>query len=222
MPATPSRVPKAFIERLIALLVWCADGWRLAIGLLILAGALHATGVERAGVLTVALLLLAYLTFAHPPMWIAYYVEVLPILFFLAAREAGRLLHKFSGAGAEATLRWPAPVANGALALAFLLLPLGANDVRRVRAAIDERNSFNRAAEAALAALPPEKAIVFVSYPADQSPHVALTRNAPDLPSALRWVVYDRGPENAALRALAPDRVAYLLDTATMRMERLP
>ena len=191
---TFSSVPVAFAERLTSILVWCVDGWRLALGVLILAAALHASGVERAGVATIGLMLLAYLTFAHPPMWIVYYLEVLPIVFFLAAREMGRLLQKLSGVAPEASsLRWPAPVANASLAVALLLLPLGVNDVRRVRAAIDLRNSFHRAADAAIATLPPEKSIVFVSYPPSQSPHVALTRNEPDLASALRWVVYDRG-----------------------------
>ena len=202
--------------------MWCTDGWRLALGVLILAAALHASGVERAGVATIALLLLAYLAFAHPPMWIVYYLEVLPIFYFLAAREIGRVLHKFSGLGSEASVRWPAPAANASLAVALLLLPLGVNDVRRVRAAIDLRNAFHRAAEAAMASLPPEKAIVFVSYPPSQNPHLGLTRNEPDLASALRWVVYNRGPQNAELRALAPDRAAYRLDAATMRVERLP
>ncbi len=72
-----------------------------------------------------------------------------------------------------------------------------------------------------MARLPPEKAIVFVSYPLSQNPHLGLTRNELDLPSALRWVVYDRGPRNAELRALAPDRAAYRLEAATMRVERL-
>jgi hypothetical protein len=113
-------------------------------------------------------------------------------------------------------------VANASLAVALLMLPLGINDVLRVRTAIDFRTAFHRAAEAAMARLPPEKAIVFVSYPSSQSPHFALTRNETDLTSALRWVVYDRGPRNAELRALAPDRSAYRLDTASMRVERLP
>jgi len=109
------------------------------------------------------------------------------------------------------------------LAIALLLLPFGVNDVRRVRAANDVRNSFHRAAEAAIEALPSEqKAIVFVAYPPSANPHLGLTRNEPDLASARRWIVYDRAAANAELRALAPDRAAYLLDTATMRMERLP
>jgi hypothetical protein len=217
-----SSLPSACAERLLAILVWCAVGWRLAIAVLILAALLHASSLERAGVVTIALLLLAYLTFAHPPMWIVYYLEVLPIVYFLAARELGRVVHKFSGLGPEAGVRWPASAANGSLAIALLLLPLGVNDVRAIRAAIDLRNTFHRAAGAAMASLPPEKAIVFVSYPPSQSPHLGLTRNEPDLASALRWVVYDRGARNAELRALAPGRAAYRLDAATMRVERLP
>ena len=221
-PYILSSVPTAFAQRLIGVLMWCTDGWRLALGALILAAARRASGVERAGVVTIALLLLAYLTFAHAPTWTVYYVEVLPIFYFLAVRELGRVVHKFSGLGAEVSLRWPAPAANASLAVALLLLPLGVNDVRRVRTAIDLRNSFHRAADAAMARLPPEKAIVFVSYPSSQNPHLGLTRNEPDLASALRWIVYDRGLRNAELRAFAPDRAAYSLDAATMRVERLP
>jgi hypothetical protein len=219
---TLASVPSAFLLRLIAILVWCADGWRLALGALILAAALHAPGVERAGVLTIALLVVAYLTFATAPGWTVYYVEVLPIFYFLAVRELGRVIHKFSGLRFEDGVRWPASAANASLAIALLLLPLGANDVLRVRAAIDFRNAFHRAAMAAMASLPPEKAIVFVSYPPSQNPHLGLTRNEPDLAAAPRWIVYDRGSRNADLRALAPDRAAYRLDVSSMRVERLP
>jgi len=220
----PSALPSAFALRLLGILLLVSDGWRLAIGVLIVAAAVRASGVERAGVVTIALLLLAYLIFAHPPVWTLYYVEVLPIFYFLAAREIGRVIHRGSGLGpgAGGRVQWPASAANAALATALLLLPLGANDVRRVRAANDVRSAFHRAADAALAQLPPEKAIVFVSYPASQNPHLGLTRNEPDLASALHWVVCDRGARNAELRALAPDRAAYRLDAATMSVEKLP
>jgi hypothetical protein len=218
----PSSVPSTFARRLIGILLWCTDGWRLALGALIFAAARRASGVESAGVITIALLLVAYLTFAHAPTWTVYYVEVLPIFYFLAARELGRVLHKFSGLESEASLRWPAPAANASLAVALVLLPLGVNDVHRVRTAIDLRNSFHRAADVAMARLPPAKAIVFVTYPSSQNPHLGLTCNEPDLASAPRWIVYDRGPRNAELRAFAPERAAYSLDAATMRVQRLP
>jgi hypothetical protein len=218
---TLSSVPLAFARRLIAVVVWCADGWRLALAALMLAAVRHASGAERLGIATIALLLLAYLSFAHPPGWTVYYVEVLPIFYFLAAREMGRIIHKISASG-DGGMRWSAPAANASLAVALMLLPLGVNDVRRVRAAIDLRNAFHRAAEASLASLPPEEAIVFISYPPSHNPHLGLTRNEPDLPSAQRWVVYDRGPRNREIRALAPGRAAYQLDAGSMRVERLP
>jgi hypothetical protein len=167
------------------------------------------------------LLLLAYLSLAHPPKWIVYYVEVLPIFYFLAAGEMGRIILKSSAPGSEAGMRWPAPAANASLAVALMLLPLGLSDASRARAAIDLRNDFHRTAEAAVASLPPGKAIVFVSYPPAHNPHFGLTRNESDLASAERWIVYDRGPRNRELRALAPERAAYRLDVATMRLERL-
>jgi dolichyl-phosphate-mannose-protein mannosyltransferase len=221
-PYRLASVPSAFVQRLIGILVWFSDGWRLMLGVLVVAAAVRASGVERAGVFTIALLLVAYLTFAHPPIWIVYYLEVLPIFYFLAAREIGRIVHKFAAPGSDASVRWPAPAANASIAIALLLLPFGLSDVRRVRAANDVRGAFHRAAEAAIAKLPPGQAIVFVSYPPSQNPHLGLTRNEPDLPSAQRWIVYDRGPLNEELRALAPGRAAYRLDAATMQVERLP
>jgi hypothetical protein len=220
-PYIAATVPKALVERVAAIVTWCADGWRFALIVLILAGAVHARGAAVAGLWSIALVLLAYLMFAHPPMWVVYYVELLPVVYFLGARELGRVLHLLGRSGPEVAGRWPAPVANAALAVWVLFLPLGISDLLRVRSAIDQRNAFHRAAESALATLPAGKSIVFVRHPDLYNPHLALTRNEPDLRTAPVWVVYDRGPEDAALRALAPDRAAYRLNTETMRIERL-
>jgi len=214
-------VPKALLERIVGILKWCAEGWRLALGVLILGGVLRAAGAEVAGLWAIGLVLLAYLTFAHPALWVVYYVEILPVLYFLGARELGRVLHKLSGLGAEISGHWPAPAVNASIAIVLFLLPFGIGDLWRVRGALDQRYAFHRDAEAALATLPSGKAIVFVTYPPLYNPHLALTRNEPDLSAAPVWVVYDRGPENAALRELAPDRAAYRLNVETMKLERV-
>jgi hypothetical protein len=220
-PYVAAAVPTALVERVLEILKWCAEGWRLALGVLILGGMLHAKRTEAVGLVSIGLVLIAYLSFAHPPAWVVYYVDVLPVFYFLAARELGRVLQKLSGHGEEVSSRWPASAANASLAVAILLVPLGVSDLLRVREAIDQRNTFHRAAGSALAALPSGKAIVFVSYPALHNPHLALTRNEPDLSGAPVWVVYDRGAGNGALRALAPDRAAYRLNVETMKIERL-
>jgi hypothetical protein len=110
---------------------------------------------------------------------------------------------------------------NACLGAAVLLLPFGVADIVRVRAAVDQRHAFNRLGDAALRSLPADKAIVFVRYPRDHNPHLALTRNEVDLESARQWIVYDRGARNDELRSRAPDRKAYVLDAATLRITPL-
>jgi hypothetical protein len=218
-----SALPAAFGVRLLAILFWFAEGWRLVLGALLLAALRHGTAGERLGLIPIVLLLLAYLSFAHPAMWTAYYVEVLPIFYYLAARQLGRLFLKSSGAPDGELAGWPASTANATLAATLvLLLPLGISDIVRIRAAVDLRHAYHRAAEAALDALPSEKSIVFVWYPPDHNHHQALTRNEPDLASATRWLVYDRGSRNAELRSVAPDRRAYRLNAGTLQIEALP
>ncbi len=214
-------LPSALLLRVVAILFWFAEGWRVVLGALVLAAVLYGSRAERLALIPAAILLLAYLSFAHPPMWVVYYFEVLPILYYLAARQLGRLFHKF-GADLESAARWPASAANASIATAILLLPLGLTDIGRVRTAVDGRDQFNRAARAAIESIPSGRAIVFVRYAPGHSPHRAITRNEAELESAERWIVHDRGLHNAELQALAPDRAAYLLDTSTFSVERLP
>jgi hypothetical protein len=218
---TMRSLPVAFAQRLVGILFWCAEGWRLGIAALVLAAVRHGSKIERFGALTVALLLAAYLVFAHPAGWIVYYVEVLPILFFLAAHQLGRIFHRFGGLGLQAGGEWPAPAANACIVAAVLLLPFGTSDIVRVRSAVDQRLAFHRLGAAVLGDLPAEKAIVFVRYPPGHNPHLGLTRNEVDLASARQWVVYDRGPRNKELRSLAPDRSAYILDAGTLQLTQL-
>ena len=61
--------------------------------------------------------------------------------------------------------------------------------------------------------MPGARKIMFVRYEPAHSPHYALVANDADLATSPIWWVYDRGPsENARLRAMAPGRVAYVLD----------
>jgi hypothetical protein len=214
-------LPAALVLRVVAILAWFADGWRVVLGALVLAAMLYGSAIERLALVPAAILLLAYLSFAHPPMWIVYYFEALPILYYLAACQLGRLFRKF-GIEGETGTHWPASMANASIATAMLLLPLGVMDVIRVRTAVDERDLFNRTARAAIESIPSGRAIVFVRYAPGHDPHRAITHNEAELESAERWIVQDRGASNAELQALAPDRAAYLFDTATFSVERLP
>jgi hypothetical protein len=61
-----------------------------------------------------------------------------------------------------------------------------------------------------------------VRYEPNHNFHSSLIVNEPDLERARSWIVYDRGPENARLMRLAPDRAAYLFDEATHTLTALP
>jgi hypothetical protein len=217
----PAALPAAFVKRILSVLFWTIDGWRLWLGVLILAAVLHGSRIERLGLAAAGALFVAYSSFAHPPMWIVYYVEILPILYFLAACQMGRLFHTLSGAGRGDGALWPAHVTAAAAVTAVLLVPLGVSDVWRVRAAVDQRNAFHRSARAAIEAHTPRNSIVFVRYSADHNPHLALTGYGEDPASTGRWVVFDRGDRNQELLSSARGVPAFLLDTSTLSLEPL-
>jgi hypothetical protein len=217
----PAAVPAALGKRILSVLFWTIDGWRLWLGVLILAAVLHGSRIERLGLVSAVMLFLGYLSFAHPPMWIVYYVEVLPVLYFLAACQMGRLFHAVSGAGRGESPAWPAHVTAAAAVTALLLVPLGVSDIWRVRAAVNQRNAFHRAAWSVIEENTPPKSIVFVRYSTDHNPHLALTGYGADLSSTGRWIAFDRGDRNGELLSFAPGVPAFLLDTSTLRVEPL-
>jgi hypothetical protein len=71
---------------------------------------------------------------------------------------------------------------------------------------------YQRSFVTAISRIPDAKAIVFVRYAPDHNPHLSLVYNDPDLASAPRWIVYDRGPDNLRLLRAAPGRTAYIYD----------
>ena len=83
-------------------LAWFADGWRGPGRPRAGCGVMRSV-IERLALIPAAICFSRHLLFAHPPMWIVYYFEVLPILYYLAACQLGRLFH-----GLEPSVR-PAP-----------------------------------------------------------------------------------------------------------------
>jgi hypothetical protein len=51
--------------------------------------------------------------------------------------------------------------------------------------------------------------------------HISLIANDPGIANLKTWIVYDRGPDNARLRAVDPSRAAYLYDEETGRLSPL-
>jgi hypothetical protein len=220
----PQALPAILFKRVWAVLTLLGSRWRSFLILLFLAGAFAgvsrrgdspARGPTRFALASCLLLMLGYLTFAHPPEWIIYYAEIYPVFFFIAA--AG-LFHV-----GQSVLKLDTAALRSAF-LIFLLLvtPKLYLDVRSARWAhqTDSRPEFYRNAARALATIPDRAAVVFVHYPPNHDQHVSLITNTPDYRTARLWLVYDRGAGNARLLACT-DRPAYRLDTNDWTMQRL-
>ena len=112
----------------------------------------------------------------------------------------------------------PAPrAAIAGLLTCVLLLPTMVSYGGTVLIWLRMNTANRRQFEAHVAQLPAKRVIVFVRYGPQHSPHRSLVVNRADWPAAHAWIVYDRGAENARLRALAPERKAYLYDQAVDR-----
>jgi hypothetical protein len=222
---TPAAVPAAYMKRWRAIINDALRGWRLPLGLFGIVG-LVVLGAEGWFAVATALLLTgAYLVFAHIPGWTVYYVEIFPVVPFLIAlgiwTVACALVTPKLRVGPQLARQSGPRQALGAALVVLIVLWPASHDVRygrRVEAALQ---SYPLRFRQVMAAVPDQRAILFVHYASWHSPHQSLIANDPDIAHARLWVVYDRGPENAKLAALAPDRATYLLDEETASLTPL-
>ena len=219
---TQDRLPEIFVSRWSAIYTDAFRGWRRPLVLLALVG-LVVLGSEGWFAIGSALVLtLLYLVYAHPAGWTIYYLEIFPLLPFVTALGIWAIASTL----ATSKLRvgpmlardvGPRQALGTALVVLVLLWPLS-HDVgysRRLEASIQ---SYHLDFRQRTAEIPDRRAIVFVRYAPGHNVHTSLIANEPDLADARLWVVYDRGPENAKLAALAPDRAAYLYDEGTQAL----
>ncbi len=144
-----------------------------------------------------------YLTFAHWPDWAVYYLEFGPVVATLAALGVARVVGRGWGVAA---------VAGYAAIVAVAALPAAREYVVDMAAA--------EVGWASKVGKIPAPAIIFVRDVATHDPEDQMVFNDADLASSPRWLVHDRGPENARLMALAPERTAWLYDEATGSFSR--
>ena len=166
--------------------------------------------VSRLLVGTVLCVFAAYLAYAHDPTWTLYYLELQAPLAFLTAVGLGRLAQIVgSAAGArrgEATARRIQSLAFGAIVV-LLAAPSVPRIISYRRAHADQRQ-YREALERAIAALPPDSAVVFIPYDTTHG-EARLMQNAPNLSAARVWIAHECGSDDARLLAIAPRRRAY-------------
>jgi hypothetical protein len=191
-------------------------GWRVVflpcavVGLFVLSGA----GIYA--VASAGLLIGVHLVFAHPPFWSLYYYELQPVLAFLTALGGAVAAVWVAKWVDTARLRWAAAVfVCGAACV------LAVRDLVALDRALARRREYGRGFSTLVQRIPERKAIVFVRYAPDHYIHRSLIANEPDWERAHAWIAYDRGPDNARLVAVAPDRTPYIFDEATGTLSRL-
>jgi hypothetical protein len=214
---TVAALPRTLARRLQQIGDDMWHGWRAvllplaALGLFVLpagAGCLVAAGT---------MLVVLHLGYPHHVGWTAYYLELQPLLALLSA------LGVWWAAGRVAARRGSKRLGPlTMMLLCVVALPPAVRDIQKARRELEPQWAYHRDFARAVQRIPESKAIVFVRYKPDHNVHASLIANPPDLERARAWIVYDRGPENARLMALAPDRASYLYDEATETLTPLP
>lgn len=221
---TKANLPEIAWERVLELGRQLWGGWRnwLLPATLIGLFALNAAG--WIAVASVIALFLAYLSYAHPPIWTVYYLETFPLLAFLCALGLWKTLVVFTGmlrgmSGADT------PTTSRATVTMLLLVPLlGYFSVADRSAGARwhrARLSHHRRFVDHVARIPEARAMVFVRYSPDHFIHDSHVANDAELGNARFWFVHDRGVENTALMQAAPDRVPYLYDESKRTLQRM-
>jgi len=221
---TLARVPSQLWRRVVAI---AANMWATRAMFLPLAAlALFTTSAALWFALgTSALLVLAYLSYAHAPQWSVYYIEIQPVLAFATAVAWWRLASVLANKRLEWPLRTVPAVAPGTvfaiIASAIMLAPYASRMAPHVAADKIEGSEYHRDFRDLLRLIPDARSMVFIRYAPGHSPHMALVTNSPDLAAARVWTVYDRGAENVRLMRLDPRRTPYLFDEAHRALIRL-
>ena len=183
-----------------------------------LVGLVFVTVETVVAIAAAALLVLLYLSYWHIREWSVYYIDLHPVLCFLAALGIWYIVSTLAGL---ATRHGTGPFSRAAslrsaaaLLSAIVLAAESAGVLVRLRA--DKR-----------AALAPQTefrsqirslrgpSLVFVRYGPAHDFNRSLVENEADLAKSLVWVVHDRGQDNERLRRLVPDRKPYLYEEAS-------
>jgi hypothetical protein len=212
---TPGTMPHELLLRL--RYTWIAyfgnATWSVMLSAFIVVG-IFVAGVENLVILaTVVTLYAVHLVYAYPASWTIYYYEIIAPLCFLAALGVWRAIQMIAalrGRTASPSFARRTMIGVALTCLPFALATQGSK--RSGKAAMTwGQTSFARGAERL-----PTPAIVFIRYAPNHLNQASLVDNDPDFAHAAVWKVYDRGDaENARLRALAPERKAFIYDEAS-------
>jgi|CXWL01.1.fsa_nt_gi 4-amino-4-deoxy-L-arabinose transferase-like glycosyltransferase len=210
---TPARLPGILWQRLQALGTSLFFGWRIVLVPAALVGLAVLPLVGWIGCASAALLLLAYLGYAHEANWTAYYVEAMPVAAFVVAFGAAAVLRRVTR-----TPLLPPTVAAGAC---IVLLAVATPELLWGRHFAAARQAPVRRFTGAVSAAGAAGGLVFIRYGVDDDPHVSLVRNVADPEAAAVITVHELDPAtNRAVAASMPSRAVWRYTVATGVIER--
>jgi len=222
---TPRRLPRAFFDRWHVMFGDAYHGLQKGLAPFVIVALIVLPAAGWFAVASSLLLTAAYLSYAHPPAWSLYYLEITPLLPFLTAFGIWAVwIRLIAWRKAARRITPPNPAAHAALAglLLFLFLALPARvAILHMQREHIVRRQYQSDFTTDVSHLPGRRTLVFIRYGENHFYNRSLIANEADLPDARTWLVYDRGEENRALLQLAPDRTPYLYDDSTSTFYRL-
>ena len=217
---TIARLPRTLLERAGWVTRQLFFQWRILLAIFAVVGVWRLRGPAWAAVGAACAQFLGHAIWGHEAGWTLYYAESAAAWFVPGAVGVVAALTWLVG-------RWqkgPEVAARVALASLLVVPVLAALSIAesasyrtwRARRAADS-HAFTEVVRSG-----PGHAIYFVRYGALRSGRPGLIRNDPWLAEARDWIVYDLGDRNDALRRLAPDRAAFLVDVDGRTVTPLP
>jgi len=168
----------------------------------------------RFGLISAALLFLAYMPYAHDAPWTLYYLEIAPVIAVLTACGIWRALVAMVR-GVVIQLHIDRRPKLGSALVALVLGVFALPTFSYWRQQHQQTSSVTDAFATALKELPSRKSIIFVRY-ALRPHHLSLVSNSADLNTTPAWVVHDLGDRDKELVKLAADRTAFVFDEEAM------
>ena len=211
---TAERLPEQLEARLLELRrgMW---GNQYFLYLLAIVGVLVMPAAVAVALGTSALTVLAYLSIAHKPYWLIYYLELFPVLAFLSALGLWQFVTLVAELAPRRVARARALALPALVTCVGLITWLSADSLDAFgmwRRQLSVGPSYHETFAKLVAQIPDRKAVVFVRYRPGADVHLSITNNEPDPTAARVCTVHDLGDDNVRLLEAAPDRVPYLYE----------
>ena len=219
---TAEMMPVNFIARSHRLLTGALGPVAEPLWVLVPLGALALGGAVTGFALASFVLLLGvYLVMPHSPGWTIYYLELMPLVVFLAITGLARATALVAEIANQRGWRRLAPhrirLAVGLVVAGMVLLTITKIPDRRWHERL--RSSRQLLARQLIAELPDPHAVIFVRRTSPMSAHFTLWDILGPPATTPTWIVRDLGAgRDADLVALANGRRPYILDEATMTL----